>query len=251
MKIVVCVKQVAVLGDEIELDATGTAVDPDLVDRTLNEWDAHAAEEALRIREALGGEVVVVSASGDEATDAIVRCLAMGADRGVRVACGALDEPLRVAQALAAAIGPEAPDLVLAGAQSADAAHGATGAALAGLLGLPCVPVVRRIEIAAGGGRAVAERELEGGLVDVVEADLPAVLTVQTGINDPRYVTLRPRRAAAEQPIAVIEPPPGDAPSTRLVRLSRPAQAGSAEMLAGAPAEIAARIAAIVRERLA
>src|SRR5205823_7462881 len=114
--------------------------------------------------------------------------LAMGADRAIRLDAEPLD-PLSTARALAGAIESESPDLVLTGVQSADSVQGSTGAALAALLGLPRVAVVTKVEW-NGSGPATVDRELEGGLVDVVEVDTPALLTIQTGINEPRYANL-------------------------------------------------------------
>jgi electron transfer flavoprotein beta subunit len=248
MKVVVCVKQVAVLGDEVEFTPDEHDVDPDYVDRALNEWDAAATEEALQIRERLGeGEAVVVSAGGEEADAALRRCLAMGADRAVRVN-GRFDDPFTVARALAEAVGREEPRLVLCGVQSSDSVQAATGTALAELLGLARVAVVTKVELADG--RATVDRELEGGLVDVVEVDLPALLTIQTGINQPRYATLRAIKQAEQQEIAVVGPASQGEPAYRVRRMFSPPKGEGAEMLEGGTAEVAQRIAEIVRERL-
>src|SRR5205823_12513805 len=184
VKLVVCVKQVGVLGDEVEFTADTSDVDPDYLDQALNEWDACATEEALRIRERLGeGEVVAVTAAPPAPEVALRRCLAMGVDRAARVDSDALD-PISLARALAEAVRRESPDLVLCGVQSSDSVQGATGTALAELLGLPRVAVVTRIEWGGpGAGPATVQGDLEGGLVDIVEVDTPAVLTVQTGIT--------------------------------------------------------------------
>src|SRR5204862_1487458 len=164
-------------------------VDPDYLDYALNEWDTYATEEALRLREAVGeGEVVVVSVGDEETEEAMRRCLAMGADRGIRVDTAERLDPIQVARALAEVVREESPDLVFTGVQSADSVQAATGAALAELLELPRVAVVTKIDLAEG--TATVNRELEGGLVDIVEVDTPALLTIQTGINEPRYATL-------------------------------------------------------------
>ena len=248
MKVVVCVKQVAVLGDEVEFTPDERDVDSDYIDHALNEWDAAATEEALQIRERLGeGEVVVVSAGEGEAEPALRRCLAMGADRAVRVA-GRFEDPFAVARALAEAVRAEEPQLVLCGVQSSDSVQASTGTALAELLGLARVAVVTKVELADG--RATVDRELEGGLVDVVDVDLPALLTIQTGINQPRYANLRAIKQAEQQEIALVEAAGGGEPAYRVRRMFSPPRGEGAEMLSGAPAEIAQRIAAIVQERL-
>ena len=177
-------KQVAVLGDEVEFTEDERDVDPDYLDFALNEWDTYATEEALRLVEAAGsGEVVVVSVGDEDAEDAMRRCLAMGADRGIRVEAEGRLDPIQVARALAEVVQGESADLVFAGVQSSDSVQAATGGALAGLLDMPSVAVVTKIEL--GDGKATVNRELEGGLVDVVEVDTPALLTIQTGINEP------------------------------------------------------------------
>src|ERR1700680_4950682 len=124
MKIVVCVKLVKVLGDEVEFTPDGLDVDPDYLEHALNEWDACALEEALRIRERIGeAEVVAVTAGDKRSEDALRRCLAMGDDRAVRVEASTLD-PMSTARTLAACVAPESPDLVLCGVQSSDAVQG-------------------------------------------------------------------------------------------------------------------------------
>lgn len=247
MKIVVAIKQVKVLGDEAAFRPDGLDVDADYLDRALNEWDACAVEEAIRIRERGEGEVVVVTAGDEEAETALRRCLAMGADRAIRVDEEPLD-PISAARALAGVVAAETPDLVFAGAQSSDSVQGSTGSALAGLLGLPCVAVVTRLDM--GAGTALADRELEGGVIDEVEVDLPALVTIQTGINEPRYANLRAIKQAEQQEIAVASAEAGE-PAFRVRRMFAPTRAGGAELIDGSPGEVAQRIADLLKERLA
>ena len=208
MKIVVCVKQVAALGDEVEFTDDELDVDPDFLDFALNEWDSFATEEALQIRERVGeGEVIVVSVGDEDSEDALRRCLAMGADRGDshpgrRPVAGSAT----LARALAAVVGPRGAGSRLLrraverrgsgsdGRRSRRASRAAAGCG--------------RDEGRLGSGRARARvsRELEGGLVDLVEVDTPAVLTIQTGINEPRYATLRAIKQAEQKEIEVVEP---------------------------------------------
>ena len=253
MRIVVCVKQIATLGDEVDFTPDGRAVDPDYFEHALNEWDSYATEEALRIREAAGeGEVVVVTVGDEEAEDALRRCLAMGADRAVRVEALELElgDPIGTARALAGVVRREAPELVLCGVQSSDAVQGATGTALAELLDLPRVAVVKRLEWDRAGARAVVHRELEGGLVDVTEVGTPALLTIQTGINEPRYANLRAIKQAEQQEIEVAPPGELGAPSAWVRRMFVPPKGDGAEPLGDDPAEIARRIKELVEERL-
>jgi electron transfer flavoprotein beta subunit len=214
----------------------------------LNEWDACATEEAIQIRERLGeGEVVVVTVGDEEAEGALRRCLAMGADRAIRVDAEPRD-PISTARALAEVVAAESPDLVLTGVQSADSVQGSTGVALAELLGLPRVAVVTKIEW-SGSGPATVDRELEGGLVDVVEVDTPALLTIQTGINQPRYANLRAIKQAEQQEIAVVGADVGE-PAYRVRRMFTPPRGAGAELLEGNAAQVAQQIAELLKERL-
>jgi electron transfer flavoprotein beta subunit len=207
----------------------------------------------LQLRERGGdGEVVVVSVGDEDAEDALRRCLAMGADRAVRVWSDALRgaDPITVARALAPVVRREEPDLVLTGVQSSDAVQAATGTALAELLELPRVAVVTELRWEAGVGTATASRELEGGLADLVEVNMPAVLTIQTGINQPRYANLRAIKQAEQQEIEVVEPGELGEPASLVRRMFVPPKGEGAEMLNGSPAEVAQRIAELLKERL-
>jgi electron transfer flavoprotein beta subunit len=249
VKLVVCVKQIGALGDEVEFTDDERDVDPDYLDLALNEWDTYATEEALRLREAAGdGEVVVVSVGNEDVEEAMRRCLAMGADRGIRIDSEEKLDPIQTARALAEVVRGERPDLVFTGVQSADSVQATTGTALAELLDLPRVAVVTKIELA--GGKATVHRELEGGLVDVVEVDVPALLTIQTGINEPRYATLRAIKQAEEKEIEVRAPADLGDQAYRVRRMFVPPKGEGAEMLNGSPAEVAQRIKEIVQERM-
>jgi electron transfer flavoprotein beta subunit len=262
MKIVVPVKQVAALDEEFELLEGGSSVDPDYLEWDLNEWDTFSLEAALQIRDGTGGEgeVIALTVGDEEADEALLSCLAKGADRAVRIWDDSLEEAdaLAVARVLAAAVERESPDLVLCGVQSSDAVNGATGVALAGHLGLPHVAVVKRLDYDATQATATVERELEGGLVEVVRVRCPALLTIQTGINEPRYATLRAIKQAREKPLDVgdlaglgLDPDTVAAASgSRRRGLAPPERRAGAQMLDGSPAEIAARINEIVQERM-
>jgi electron transfer flavoprotein beta subunit len=174
----------------------------------------------------------------------------MSADRAIRIE-GKGRDPFSVARALAEVVREESPDLVLCGVQSSDAVQAATGTALAELLDLPCAAVVTRIDYDADARKAVVDRELEGGLIDRVEVDAPAVLTIQTGNNQPRYANLRAIKQAEQVEIEVRSVADGGTPAYRVRRMFVPTTEAGAQMIEGSPAEIAERIATIVRERLA
>jgi electron transfer flavoprotein beta subunit len=254
MRIVVPVKQVAVVDEDFELVDGGAAVDPDFLEWSLNEWDDFSVEAALQ----MGDEVIVVTVGDEEATEGLLTCLAKGADRGIRVWEDSLEaaDALAVARVLAAAVARESPDLVLCGVQSSDAVNSATGIALAAHLDLAHLAVARAIS--ADGDSLTAERELEGGLVEVVRIGLPALLTVQTGINEPRYANLRAIKQAREKPLEVLDlaglglssSDLEAASGARLRKLAVPEAGEGAEMIQGSAAEVATRIREIVAERL-
>lgn len=263
MKIVVPVKQVAALDEEFELLEEGVGVDPDYLEWDLNEWDSFSLEAALQIRDAADAgdhEVIVVTVGDEEADDALLSCLAMGADRALRIWDEELNahDPLAVARVLAAAVERESADLILCGVQSSDAVNGATGVALAGYLDLPHVAVVKRIDYEAPSRAATVERELEGGLIEVLRIQTPALLTVQTGINEPRYATLRAIKQAREKPLEVCDlesiglgaAEVAAAAGSQTIAMSPPDRGAGAEMIDGSPAVVASRIAEIVRERM-
>lgn len=251
------VRQVGRLEGDVVLEGPA-AVAHSALDWQLNEWDAFSLEAALQLSEAGGsGEVVVVSVGGDEAEAGLLACLAKGADRAIRVWDPALAgaDPLTIAAVLEPVARREAPDLILCGVQSSDAANGATGIALAGLLDLPHVAVVTAI--ALDGDGLIVDRELDGGTVEVLRVPRPALLTVQTGINEPRYATLRAIKQARAKPLETLMP--GElgldasglsAAGSRTLSLTEPERGDGAEMIEGGPAEIAARIAELVGEAL-
>jgi electron transfer flavoprotein beta subunit len=190
-----------------------------------------------------------VTVGDEEAEAALRRCLAMGADRAIRVEAEPFD-PISTARALAEVVRSERPDLVLCGVQSADSVQGSTGVALAELLDLPRVAVVTKLEW-RGSGPARVHRELEGGLIDQIEVDTPALLTIQTGINSPRYANLRAIKLAEQREIPVVAAAGSDAPAYRVRRMFAPPRGEGAELLEGSPEAVAEQILAILRERLA
>jgi len=189
MKIVVCIKQVPARDSQLRVASSGKWIEESDLSFEINEPDAYALEEALQLKEKQGGEVVVLCAGPARAGQTIREALAKGADRAVHIE-EELDsfDPLSGARLLASALKPEAPDLVLTGLQSDDLGYGQTGVILAQLLGLPHATIVMQVEPQANGIRV--KRELEGGWFQHVEMPLPALLTIQSGINKLRYATL-------------------------------------------------------------
>jgi electron transfer flavoprotein beta subunit len=260
MKILVAVKQVAVLDEDFEFREDGRDVDPDFLIRDLNEWDDFSLEEAVKIKEASAGPVDVVAVSvGPEAADEILRkCLAKGADRAIRIWDDAMEgsDPIAVGRVLAAAARREAPDMVFAGVQSSDHAFASTGIAAAAFLDWPHAAVVSHLSYAPGANTAVFRRELEGGLLHEVDIQCPAVLTIQLGINTPRYASLRSIKQAAAKPIEVLTltdlglgaADVGETGSASRVRRMYVPDKGRAQLIEGDVAAQAARLAAIIRE---
>jgi electron transfer flavoprotein beta subunit len=202
VKIAVCAKRVPDSEARIKIAADGRSIDEAGVKFVLNPYDEFAVEEALKLKEAAGaGEVVIVSVGGDTSQETIRTALAMGADRGVLLKTDRLPlDPLPVARALADELKPGGYDLVLFGKLAGDDYSHATGAMVAELLGLPSVTAVSKLQVAAG--KLSAEREVEGG-VEVVECALPAVLTAEKGLNEPRYPALKGIMAAKKKPLEV------------------------------------------------
>lgn len=274
MKILVPVKQVACLRENFSPGAPGesdgvVALSADTLQWGANEWDAFSLEAALALRDGAArdgvGDVEVIAVTvGDERSEPALRAaLAMGVDRAIRVWDEALDvtsdgtDPMSVARLLAAVAETESPQLILCGAQSADMANAASGVALAGLLDFAHVAVVSAIE--RDGERLAVERELEGGAIELLRISMPALLTVQTGINAPRRPNLRAIKQARAAAVSVLglgelgldAAALRGAAGARTVGLhARPAASG-ATLLEGSPAEIAERIAAIVSEAIA
>jgi len=190
MKIIVSVKQVPARDSAFKVDEEGKWLEESDLTYEMNEPDAYALEEALQLREKLGGEVVVLCAGPQRAVQTIREALAKGADRAIHVQLDEQDrfDALGTARILAAAIKSEAADLVLTGLQSDDLGYGQTGVVMAELLGFSHATIVMEVE--PKNGSVLVKRELENGWFQNVELPLPAVLTIQSGIKKLRYATL-------------------------------------------------------------
>jgi electron transfer flavoprotein beta subunit len=204
MNIVVCVKQVPDTWAEKRLDPTDKTVDRAGVDGVMNEIDEYAVEEALRLKEAHGGEVTVLTMGPAKATETIRKALSMGADKAVHVSDDALHgtDALGTSHALAKALGTlDAWDLVIAGSESTDARMSVVPAMLAEQLGVPQLTMARKVTV--DGGTVRIERQTESGY-DVVEASTPAVISVVEKINEPRYPSFKGIMAAKSKPLTTL-----------------------------------------------
>lgn len=201
MNVVVCIKQVPSSEARIQIGADGRSIDRTSLELVVNPYDEYAVEEALRTREKFGGTVTALSIGPAKAEEALRTCLALGADRAVILKEESLlgADAIGTARILAEAIRPMNPDLVLFGKVSIDVENHAIGVAVAELLGLPHVSVVSKLEW-TDEMHLTAFREIEGA-TEVFEVELPAVLTAEKGLNEPRYTSLPGIMKAKKKPI--------------------------------------------------
>ena len=245
MKIVVCIKQVPAKDAPLHIDAAAGWIREADISFEMNEPDSFALEEALRLKEKHGGEVVALSMGPDRVKQTIKEALAKGADRAIHIADDkfyALD-PLATARSLAAAIQKEKPDVVMTGLQSDDRGSGQTAPLVAEVLGLPHATIIMQIEVQDP--KMKLKRELEAGWFQWVEVPLPAVLSIQSGINKVRYATLKGIMAAKKKEIATI---PRESLGVaaeltqRVEKLYVPQKTKQTEFITGQPKEAAAKL---------
>ncbi len=260
MDIIVCVKRVPEVAEaEITIAESGKEIRTEDLVFDINEWDNYAVEEAVRIKESQGGKITVITLGPEESQDTLRRCLAMGADEAIH-----LSDPIffsgdayATARALHAALKDKPFDLLFTGVQAGDDGYGQVGPILAEFFSLPHATMVTRV-ISEGGGQLRVHRELEGGLEEVVLLNLPAVLTIQTGINEPRYVSIMGIRKAKGKEIRRLSSKElglkaeecgifGSLIEVREVFL--PAAGKAAEILRGSSEEVALRALEIIKEK--
>ena len=207
MKLIVMMKQVANKDAILRINKEGTWIEEGDLSFEVSESDGYALEEALRVKEKLGGEVIVCSMGPARVKSVIKDALARGADRAIHVVGDNLGHlsPYATAGVLAAAIRDEQPDLIFTGLQSDDYGYAQTGAIMAELLGLPHATIV--IEVDASGEKLRVKRELESGWYQWYSMPTPALLTIQSGISQIRYATLKGIMAAKKKEIKEITPP--------------------------------------------
>ena len=248
MKIAVCIKQVVTREWQLRVNDTKTWIRDSDASFELNEPDAYALEEALRLKEKHGGEVVVCCAGPARAAQVIREALARGADRAVHVEADTLSsaEPLVLASALADAIREEAFDLVLTGLQSDDQGFGQVGVILAEKLGMPHATII--MEVQAGEGALRVKRELEGGWFQWIALPTPALLTIQSGINQLRYATLKGIMAAKKKEVRKVTAPAADGSAQKIVAMYVPEKEKKTQMLSGSPTEAARALVSRLRD---
>lgn len=241
MKIIVSIKQVPARDSALQVNADEKWLDESDLSFEMNEPDAYALEEALQLKEKLGGEVVVLSAGPARITQTIREALAKGADRAIHVTVddeGTLDA-LATAGMLAKALEGESPDLILTGLQSDDLGYGQTGVVLAELLGFAHATIVMEVEPLGNGVRV--KRELEDGWFQNVVLPLPAVLTIQSGIKKLRYATLMGIKKAKTKEVKVI-PAAAAKPGAQIEQVYLPQRNKQSQILSGDPKEVAKQL---------
>lgn len=248
MKIAVCIKQVPTREWQPRVDDTGSRVREDTASYEMNEPDQYALEAALRLREQHGGEVVACSAGPARVVQVIREALARGADRAIHVESDALAaaDAASVAEALAGAFSGERFDLILTGLQSDDQGFAQTGVVLAERLEIAHATIIMDVQVA--GSRIRVKRELEGGWFQWVELPLPALLTIQSGINTLRYATLKGIMAAKKKEIRKVEAPPPATVRHRIISLYPPAKSKQTQMIQGTPADAARELVRRLRD---
>src|SRR6187549_1262301 len=241
MRIVVCIKQVPTREWQPRIDDSKRGVREQDASFEMNEPDAYALEESLRLREKHGGEVVACTAGPARASRVLREALARGADRAIHVEDDRLTsvgaDPFVVAGALAEAVRGDGFDLVLTGLQSDDQGTAQTGVILAERLGVPHATIVMDVQVQESSVRV--KRELEGGWFQWVAMPLPAVITIQSGINQLRYATLKGIMAAKKKEIRKVTPASLPAAHSSIVGLDVPRKTKQTQLIPGSPAEAA------------
>jgi electron transfer flavoprotein beta subunit len=259
LDVIICAKHVPETAEaELKIDSTGKNIDKAGLVYDINEWDDYALEEAVRIKEKQGGTVTAITVGAEDADSTLRKCMARGADKAVRMTDPKFNgsDGFATARILHAAIKSMHFDLILTGTQTSDDSSSIVGPVLAELLKIPHVTMAKKIEL--GIGVAKVNRELEGGLEEQVEVKLPAVFSVQTGINEPRYVSIMGIRKAMQKEIKIMTLPDtgltesdvGLAGSwVSIEKMYVPPVEKQAEFLKGSPEEMATRIAEILKAK--
>lgn len=243
MKIAVCISHVPDTAAKINVGDDEKSIDKNGVSFIINPYDEYAVEEALKTKEALGGDVVAISIGGDEVKETIRKALAMGADSGVLLKKEDYFDSIATARALADEIKAQEADLVFLGKQSIDYDSGIVGQLLAELLGYNSVSVV--VDLKIEGNNIRAEREIEGGR-EVVETTLPAIITAQKGLNEPRYASLKGIMQAKRKTIEEKEANTGDS-YVEVLKMKKPAPKAPGKIL-GSDASAVPELVRLLKE---
>ena len=253
MNIIVCVKRIPKTAEaDLFIEKDGKDIKKDNLVFSLNDWDGYAVREAALLKEKHGGTVTVLTVGPEESKEVLTRCLAMDADRGLRIEAPESADANLISRILHQVIKNEPFDLILTGVQAEDDGWGQVGVALAQRMGLPHAAIVNRIEIS--GERARVKRELEGGIEEVVELRLPAVLTIQTGINEPKYVSLAAILEAEDKELKELTLDEieglGQEPLDVVTdQVFFPPVGKMAEILRGSPEEVVIQLTDIIRKK--
>ena len=259
MDIVACIKQVPEVAEaELEIGRDGSEIDREDLVMDINEWDNYAVEEAVRLKESHGGKVTVVTLGDEDAEDVLRRALAMGADEAILIDEEGFEgsDAFGVAKGLYRVVKDLSYDLILTGAQASDNGWAQVGLILAEWLGLPFASLA--MDIVINGDKVIVHRELESNTQEKSELSLPALITVQTGINDPRYVSIMGIRKVRNieiretdcEKLGLSETEIGSEGSSVTSRtLSLPSSGEGAEMLTGTLNEICEKTAQIIRDK--
>jgi electron transfer flavoprotein beta subunit len=256
MKIMVCLKQVPHQDARLDVRPDGTWIQEDNIKFEINSYDTYALEEALRMKDAGGAEVVVVSIGPERVTQSLRTALGMGADRAVHVKDPEADasDPLGIAKILASVAKAENPDLVLMGLMADDGNSAAVAPMLAELLGFASTTSV--MKVTRNNGSLRVERELEGGALEVVDLTGPSILAVQTGINQVRYASLKGIMAAKRKPIdtksvadlGLSGKVGAEALKVKIEKIYPPPKGKGAEMVTGSTDEIVGKLVGKIKE---
>jgi electron transfer flavoprotein beta subunit len=259
LDVIVCVKHVPETAEaELRIDPTGKNIDKMGLVYDINEWDDYALEEAVRIKEKQGGTATAMTIGPDDSDSTLRKCLARGADKAIRLTDPKFEgsDGYAIAKILHSVIKTMQYDLILVGMQAGDDGNAMVGPILAQMLGVPHATMVKKLEL--GSGSAKVNRELEGGLEEQLEVKLPALFSIQTGINEPRYVSIMGIRKAMQKEIKVMtlidtglsETEVGPQGSWLVTdKLYVPPVEKQAEILKGTPDEIAAKITEIIKSK--
>lgn len=253
MNIIVCVKRIPKTAEaDIFIEKDGKNIKKDNLVFHLNDWDGYAVREAVLLKEKYGGEVTVITVGPEESKEVLTRCLAMGADRALKIEEPASKDGTLIAKILFQVMKDQSFDLILTGVQAEDDNCAQVGVALAQMLGLPHAAIVTHIEI--DGEKAKVRRELEGGIEEVLELKLPAVLTIQTGINEPRYVSLAAILEAEDKEVKEVGVEEIGLNIEEPLRMTIdqvffPPVGKMAEMLKGNPEEVVTQLTEIIKKK--